>query len=226
MKKFLKFMMVAVILMGISATAFSKDFKGIINYKISFPGMEIDPSMAAMMPKMATMMIRGNMSKIEISMGQMGSQIMITNGDEKTVTTCLDMMGQKLYYVETEEDLYKDAGADDEVSIEIKDETKEIAGYECKKAVITVNKNGEDLVLTVYFSEKIGSAALNFENPYFKDIPGVMLEFEIDTGGGQMMRMEAISVDKKNVSESEFDVPEGFVKKTSAEIQQIFGGGM
>ena len=53
-----------------------------------------------------------------------------------------------------------------------------------------------------------------------------MLEFEIDTGGGRMMKMEAVSVDKKNISESEFDVPEGFVKKTSAEIEQIFGGGM
>jgi hypothetical protein len=38
--------------------------------------------------------------------------------------------------------------------------------------------------------------------------------------------MEAISVKKSNVSDSEFEVPEGFEKKTSKEIRQMMGGGM
>jgi GLPGLI family protein len=224
MKKILSFMMVAAIIMGFASTAISKDFSGVITYKISYPGMEIDASMAAMMPKMATLSIKENMSKFEISMGQMGKQIQIIDGEARTVTTVMDMMGQKFYYVQTEDEIQAEEGAEN-ISVDIKDETKEIAGYECKKAVVTVMENGEEMMFTIFFSEEIGSSSLNIDNPYFKDIPGAMLEFEIATGTGTM-KMEALSVDKKKLSESEFEVPEGFQKKTSAEIKQMFGGGM
>ncbi|MEE4256873.1 MAG: hypothetical protein V2I47_07535 [Bacteroidales bacterium] len=224
MKKILSFMMVAAIIMGFASTAISKDFSGVITYKISYPGMEIDASMAAMMPKMATLSIKENMSKFEISMGQMGKQIQIIDGEAKTVTTVMDMMGQKFYYVQTEDEIQAEEGAEN-ISVDIKDETKEIAGYECTKAVVTVVENGEEMMFTIFFSEEIGSSSLNIDNPYFKDIPGAMLEFEIATGTGTM-KMEALSVDKKKLSESEFEVPEGFQEKTSAEIKQMFGGGM
>ena len=219
-------MMFAAIIMGMSVAVLSKDFKGVINYKISFPGMEIDPAMAGMMPKMATLTIRGEMSKFVISMGQMGTQTQILNGQERTVTTLMDMMGQKFYYVQTEEEIREEQGKNDNVKVDIKDETKEIAGYTCKKAVITVSEEGSEMMFTVYFTDEIGSSSLNFDNPYFEDINGAMLEFEVDTGGGQRMKMEAISVDKKNVAESEFAIPEGYVEKSSKEIRQMFGGGM
>ena len=216
--------MVAAIVMGFASSAISKDFSGVITYKISYPGMEIDASMAAMMPKMATLSIKENMSKFEISMGQMGKQIQIIDGEAKTVTTVMDMMGQKFYYVESEEDIMEEEGSGD-VKVDIKDETKEIAGYECQKAVVTVTESGEEMMFTVYFTEEIGSSSLNIDNPYFKDIPGAMLEFEIDTGAGNM-KMEALSVDKKKLSSSDFEVPEGYEEKTAEEIQQMFGGGM
>jgi len=224
MKKILSFMMVAAIIMGFATTAISKDFSGVITYKISYPGMEIDASMAAMMPKMATLSIKENMSKFEISMGQMGKQIQIIDGEAKTVTTVMDMMGQKFYYVESEDEIMAEEGSGD-VKVDIKDETKEIAGYECTKAVVTVTESGEEMMFTVFFTEEIGSSSLNIDNPYFKEIPGAMLEFEIDTGAGTM-KMEALSVDKKKLSDADFEVPEGYEKKTSAEIKQMFGGGM
>jgi len=243
MKRFLSFMMVAAIIMGLTSSALAKEFKGDISYKITYPGMEVDASMAAMMPKIAKLTIKGNMSKFEINMGQMGSQIQIIDGDAKTITTVMSMMGQKFYYVETEDDISDELGENENVSVDIKDETKEIAGYECTKAVITVIEGGEEMLFTIYFTEEIGSSSMNIDNPYFnfteeigsssmnidnpyfKDIPGAMLEFEINTGGGTM-KMEAISINKRNVSDDEFAVPEGYEKKTQAEFEQMFGGGM
>ncbi len=216
-------MMIAAIIMGLSSSAIAKEFSGVITYKISYPGSEVDASMAAMMPKMANLTIKEHMSKFEINMGQMGSQIQIIDGDAKTITTVMNMMGQKFYYVEMEEDV--DVDADEKVSIDIKDETKEIAGYECTKALVTVKQGGEEMLFTIYFTEEIGSSAMNIDNPYFKDIPGAMLEFEINTGGGTM-KMEAISVDKKKVDDSEFEIPEGYEEKTEEEVNQLFGGGM
>jgi GLPGLI family protein len=157
-------------------------------------------------------------------MGQMGKQVQIIDGEAKTVTTVMDMMGQKFYYVQTEDEIQAEEGAEN-VTVDIKDETKEIAGYECTKAVVTVVESGEEMMFTIFFSEEIGSSSLNIDNPYFKDIPGAMLEFEIDTGAGTM-KMEALSVDKKKLSDSDFEVPEGFEEKSSAEIKQMFGGGM
>ena len=219
-------MMVAAIIMGLTSSALAKEFKGDISYKISYPGMEeVDASMAAMMPKIAKLTIKGNMSKFEINMGQMGSQIQIIDGDAKTITTVMSMMGQKFYYVETEDDISDELGENENVSIDIKDETKEIAGYECKKAVVTVIEGGEEMLFTIYFTEEIGSSSMNIDNPYFKDIPGAMLEFEINTGGGTM-KMEAISIKKRSVSDDEFEVPEGYQEKTQEEIDQMFGGGM
>ena len=119
MKKILSFMMIAAIIMGFASTAISKDFSGVITYKISYPGMEIDASMAAMMPKMATLSIKENMSKFEISMGQMGSQVQIVNGEEKTVTTCMDMMGQQFYYVESEDQLKEDKADPENVIVDV-----------------------------------------------------------------------------------------------------------
>ena len=226
MKNIFRLLMIATIIMAMSSAAMSKDFKGVINYKISFPGMDIDPSMAAMMPKMATLTIRGEMSKFVISMGQIGTQSQILDGDNRTVTTLMDMMGQKFYYVQTEDEIQEEQGSGDNVKVDIKDETKEIAGYECKKAVITVTEEGSEMLFTVYFTDEIGSNSLNFDNPIFKDIKGAMLEFEVDTGGGQRMKMEAVSIDKKSIPDSEFEIPEGFVQKTSKEIRQMFGGGM
>jgi len=218
-------MMVAAIIMGLTSSVFAKEFKGVITYKITFPGMEIDASMAAMMPKLATLTIKESKSKFEINMGQMGSQIQLIDGDAKTVTTVMNMMGQKIYYTETQEEVNADMGDDKSVSIDMKDETKEIAGYECQKAVVTVIDGKNEMFFTVYFTDEIGSAALNIDNPYFSDIPGAMLEFAIDTGGGKM-KMEAISVDKKNIDDSEFEVPEGYEKKTKEEMEAMFGGGM
>jgi len=225
MKRFLSFIMIASIIMGISSSALGKDFKGVITYKISYPGMEIDPAMAAMMPKMATMTISGTMSKFEISMGQMGSQMQIIDGEAKTVTTCMNMMGQQFYYIQSEDEIAAETDKGQDVKVDITGETKEIAGYECKKAIVTVDDSGDEMTFTVYFTDEIGSASMNIDNPYFKEIPGAMLEFEIATGTGTM-KMEATSVDKKSVSDSEFEIPEGYVKKTSAEIKQMFGGGM
>ncbi len=226
MKKMLSFMLVVSIIMGITSCSMAKDFEGVINYKISFSGMEVDPSMSAMMPKVAKMTVSGDMSKFEISMGQMGSQIQIMDGQAKTITNCVSMMGQKFYYVETEEDLMEDMESNEDVKVEIKDETKEIAGYECSKAVVTVNTSGEEMIFTVYFTDEIQSSSFNMDNPYFKDVPGALMEFELEAGQGMMMKMEATSVDKKKISDSEFEVPEGYVKKTREEMNQMYGGGM
>jgi len=227
MKQFTRIMLVvAIFALAITSNAIAKEFKGIITYKISYSGTDLDEQTKAMLPKMMIYKIKNNLVRTEMDMGAMGKQIQIVNGDEKVVYNLMDMMGQKMVIKMTEEEINAEMENQPEVSIEHYSETKEIAGYECKKAVISYeDSDGSKTSFIVYYTDELGGSALNFDNPMFKDIDGVLMEFEMEQG--QMkMKLEAVSVKKESVPDSEFVVPEGYRELTKEEMQNMFGGGM
>ncbi|MEZ5196055.1 MAG: DUF4412 domain-containing protein [Bacteroidales bacterium] len=151
-----------------------------------------------MMPKTAKFMIKGEKSLMEISMG-MGSTKVIYDGETKTGVTLMDMMGQKFAMTMTPEDIEKEIEETPDVDVNVTGETKEIAGYSCKKAIVKFKDDGSDkeVEVVVYFTDELGSGIHNLSNPFFKDIDGVMLEYTMKEE--QMdMTFSAISVDKKN----------------------------
>jgi len=197
----------------------AKDFKGVISYKITIEGSGVTDEMKTMMPKTMTMTIKGNKARTELIMG-MGTTVNITDGDSKTSINLMDMMGQKIAFQSTTEDIMKEMETAPETKVEVTSETKEIAGYTCKKAIITIPE--DDMEIIVFFTDELGSMALNFDNPQFKEIDGLMLEFEIPN---EMFSMHftAVSVEKKNVDDSAFTIPEGYQVKTKEEMQGMFG---
>lgn len=221
-KTFLTLLIAVAIVASIPFTLQAKDFKGIITYKISIEGTEVTPEMQAFMPKVMTYTIKGSMAKTEINMNMM-KQTQIIDGDKKMVYSLFDMMGQKFYTKSTEEELDEKMETSSEPTVEFINETKEIAGYTCKKAIVTDEQDGKKISYIVYYAPELGSQALNFDNPLFKDIDGLLMEFEINEGG-MKMKFEAIEVQKKNVSDSEFEIPEGYQEKSQDEIMNNFGG--
>jgi len=199
----------------------NKDFKGEIQYKINYEGSGVTDEMKTMMPKTMTMTIKGNKARSEMIMS-MGKTVSISDGDLKSAITLMDMMGQKIAIQSTNEDIMKEMAESPEVKVEVTSETKDILGYICKKAIITNTE--DDMELIVYFTEKLGSKELNFDNPQFKDINGVMLEFEIPNESFSM-HFTAVSVEKKSVDDSEFTIPNGYQIKTKKEMKSMFGGG-
>ena len=202
-----------------SFSTIAKDFKGVISYKITIEGSGVTEEMKAMMPKTMTMTVKGNKARTELIMG-MGKTVNISDGDNKTSINLMDMMGQKIAFQSTTDDIMKEMANAPETKVEITSETKEVAGYTCKKAIVTIPE--DDMEIIVYFTDELGSMALNFDNPQFKEIDGLMLEFEIPN---EMFSMHftAISVEKKNVDDSEFTIPEGYQIKTKEEMQGMFG---
>jgi GLPGLI family protein len=203
-----------------SFQTFAKEFKGVITYKISIEGSSVTDDMKAMMPKTMTMTVKGNKSRMEMIMG-MGKTVTITDGDAKSSISLFDMMGQKIAIKSSPEEMMKEMADAPEVKVEVTSETKDIMGYTCKKAIITSVE--DDMEIYVYFTEELGSKELNFGNPQFKDINGLMLEFEMPN---EMFSMHfvAVSVEKKNVDDSEFAIPEGYQEKTKEEMKGMFGG--
>jgi GLPGLI family protein len=203
-----------------SFQSFAKEFKGVITYKITIEGSQVTDEMKTMMPKTMVMTVKGNKARSEMVMS-MGKTVSISDGDNKTAITLMDMMGQKIAIQSNYEDIMKDMADSPEAKVEVTGETKEIAGYVCKKAIVTVPE--EDMEIIVYYTEELGSSALNFDNPQFKDINGVMLEFEMPNEAFSM-HFTAVTVEKKNVDDSEFSIPDGYQVKTKDEMKSMFGG--
>lgn len=212
--------LLAAVFMLTSFATFAKEFKGVITYKVTIEGADVTDEMKAYLPKSMTMTIKGNKSRTELIMSMMKT-VSIADGDNKTAITLMDMMGQKFAIQSNYEEIMKEMGEAPEAKVEVTGETKEIAGYVCKKAIITIAENDQELI--VYFTDELGSSELNFDNPMYKDINGVMLEFEMPNESFSM-KFEATSVEKKNIDDSEFTIPEGYQVKTQEELKGMFGG--
>lgn len=220
-KNFTFSLLLASIFAMCSFQTFAKDFKGVITYKITIEGSSVTDDMKAMMPKTMIMTIKGNKTRSEMSMG-MGKTVSITDADDKSTITLMDMMGQKFAIQSDYDEIMKDLAETPDVKVDVTNETKDILGYTCKKAIISNPEDNTEMI--VYFTNELGSKALNFSNPQFKDIDGLMLEFEIPN---EMFSMHftAVSIDKKNVDDSEFTIPDGYQIKTKEEVKNMFGGG-
>jgi hypothetical protein len=200
-----------------------KDFSGIIVYNISFPDSKFDAQTMAMMPKTATLTIRGMQSRTEMSMGMGGSTTTIFDGEKMEGVTLMDIMGQKFAISTAEEDIIKEMDKMPDFIVEVTGEKKEIAGYLCTKAIVKI-KDGEDNGLhEAYFTDELGSGYINKNNPIFKDIKGVMLEYSFDQQGMKML-FSAVSVEKKKISDKSFEIPEGYKNVSQEELQNMFGG--
>ena len=206
------------------ALADGKPFEGEITYNISYPESNLDASILAMFPKAMTIYIKGNFSKTVLNT-EMGKTISIFNSKEKYSVTLIDIMGQKYAIRSSTDDIKEKIEKSPQTQIEYLDETKEIAGYTCKKAIITVKDEliGTESKLSVYYSDEFSHNNINKDNPIFHGIEGIMLEYEMDAQG-TIMKFTATSVNKKKISRKEFNVPKDYEVTTEEELKSKFGG--
>ena len=227
MKKTAQIFTVLVVMLAlVSGQSFAggKEFTGTIVYNITYPDSKLDAQTMAMMPKTLKIKIKGNMSRTEMSLG-MGTTVIIFDSEAKSGVTLMDMMGQKFAMKMTAEDLEKEMKETPEPTVVSTTETKEIAGYTCKKAIVKMKEKGSETEteLVVFYTEDLASAKMNELNPLYKDIPGTMLEYAMNEKGMNML-LTAISVEKEKIADSEFETPEGYKEVTQSELKSMFGG--
>lgn len=218
----LSFIAILAIILPLTLVAGGKPFEGIITYKITYPDSKFTESQLAMFPKVMTVMVKGSKSKTEMSTG-MGNQTEINDYTEKTKTALLDMMGQKYAIKETAAEIQKDMEKEPTAKVEVTNETRTIAGYVCKKALVTAEQDGKKTVFEVWFTDEIGSKDANFDNALYKEIDGVLMEFMMKTPQ-LTMKFTVSSVEKKSVSAKEFEIPADYKLTTKEELKSKFGG--
>jgi GLPGLI family protein len=209
MKQFI--ITISALVLLITGTMAQKKFEGEIIYKIEY--QNLPPEMAqyaSMMPDRMKMLFSGEKSRIEQrSMG--GQQVIIHDYKKEESIILVDAMGQKIM---TRDKIKSDNTSQPEIKY-FDTETKNISGYECKKAEIIDKKN--KTVLTAYYTEKINAAK---PKDNFEGLKGFPLEYEISQNG-ITMKLSAISVEEKKVADNLFEAPEGYTEMSPEQLQQM-----
>lgn len=191
--------------------------EGIVEYEVSYPGIEEGNMMAAGLPDEAKYYFKDRKTATELS-GMMGMfQIgFIADEEKKTAKQSLLVFTNK-YVAELSEDGVGKMNAGFVKSIELVDgEKKKIAEYNCKKAKATL-ENGKEI--DIWYTTELGMPGVNWSNPYVK-VPGALMEFEIEKYG-ITMKLVAKKVTRDAVPDEMFDVPSDYKKMPIEELENI-----
>jgi GLPGLI family protein len=218
------FMPILLFILSISA-AFSQVHPGLksgkITFEIAYTDDKMDEDMKAFLPTESTLYFKGDRSRMETGMA-MGKSITITDQSRKKSVVLMDFMGNK---IAIESDLSKDSSQvkrDLNLHVEHLDGEKAIAGYNCKKARVTQKQEGKEYAFDVWYTDEIGSH--NGLAYGLEEIKGCMLEFEIVQNAMQM-RMTTKSIEKIDVNDDMFEIPQGYTLKSIDEMKSMMGGG-
>ena len=216
-----KLMVVMALFMAMtSAMAQTKLTEGTVVYAISMTNDDLDPQVAAMMPKEMSLSFKGDMSKSDMKMG-MGTMDYIFNAKTKITTMLMDMMGNKTAVKMTESDLEKQSGKEKKTTVKTLPDTKVICGYTCNKAEITVE--GEKDKQIVFYTKDIVTKNANAMKAGLKGIDGFPMEYVISQNGiGMKMSVKSVSKDK--VDDNIFKIPSGYKEMTLDEMVKQMGG--
>ena len=210
------------VLLPFVSLAGGKPFEGVITYKITYPDSKFDENTLAMMPKMMVTSVKGSKSRTDMSSG-MGSQASITDYAARTKVGLLAIMGQKFAIRETMADIQKEIDGQPKATVQITGETKQILGYNCKKAIVTTQSGSDKTTMDVWFTSELGSKELNFDNPVYKDIDGMLMEFSVKERQLTMV-LTVTGIEKKSVSDKEFEIPSDYKETTKEQLKSMFGG--
>lgn len=202
------------------AIAQKSPFTGTIIYDVTSEG-NLSQETKNMMPK--TMVYKYSTDKHSMSINfAMAEQRTIFDPASKNASILMNLMGKKIVVSQTASELQELRKQEGETLV-VKEtsETKTIAGYLCKKAVLTKKKNGKEMPSTIFYTDAIDVSKFQSFNA-FPEIKGVPLEFTMKTGEMEF-KVSARSVKKEDISPSEFVISTEYQKFSAAELQKFFG---
>ncbi|WP_107039022.1 hypothetical protein [Brumimicrobium mesophilum] len=206
----------------LSMTAFSQATKGKLSYDVFVTSD--DAAAAGMLSQtegsLMELTFMDGKVRTDLFIGQIMTKTAITLQDADTALILIDAMFGRIAMKVTENDMdEEDRLAYENREVELTNETKEIMGYECKKAIVTVGGSDETII---WYSEEI---VPNYrKNEYLlKEIPGAPLEM-YTTWRNMDMKYVAYEFKEKLKKTDEIfstEVPEGFTLRTAEEMKSF-----
>jgi hypothetical protein len=213
------FAILFITLNNFNATAQKSINEGKVVYAISYPDMDLDPQMQAMMPTESVVFFKGVYSRTDLSLGMGFSSSSIMNAKSGEVIALTDVMGSKSAMKMSAADLKKAKSENKTAApaIELTSEVKKIAGYNCKKAIV---KSGES-ALEVFYTDEI--SAVTASTIDWKEIKGFPMEYFLDQNGLKM-KFTAKSVTAEKVGDDLFVIPKDYKLVTQEEMMKKLSG--
>jgi GLPGLI family protein len=206
----------------LSAFTFAQK-EGSITYLMTMEGLP--PEQAAMMGDMETKIVyKDNKTYSEMNSMMMSYK---TVTDDKGSLVLMDQMGNKFFMRTTKAEMDKMAEGNKEPKIEYTEEKKTIAGYECKKAIVTNTGKEGEVKTDVWYTEKVpyvsGGGGRKGGGEMFKGLKGMPMEFAVKNGPYNIkMTAKEVSFDK--VSDSVFTLStEGYTEKKMDDLKKGAG---
>ena len=192
---------------------------GKINFSITYDQSKVGGYSTAVLPKEMIMEFSGNkvMSRIEGGLGFF-SLVHLSDMRYSQHTTWLKFIDKKYIYEGDKRESPCCFSMLDGMQLKFTDNTKEIAGLNCLKAIASFPENGTE-AFDIWYTNELDINNPNSNTP-FMDIPGVMLEFNTLMGNANM-RMMATKYEVRHIPQKEFLVPENYRPVSKTEMESI-----
>lgn len=192
--------------------------EGKLEYSIIYPKQLESSGTTAFLPSEMTSYFKDDkvIMKIKGGFGLYKLEY-ISKASGDTCFTLFKLFDKKMYYPMNNHQtlfVFKELG---EPHIKLyKDSVKMIAGFTCKKAVISFPGKKMNPI-NVFYTEKIGRKKPNIHTP-FEKVPGVMMEFNFfyQTLSFKVVAQKFTQV---SVADSEFCIPAGYKESTEQEVE-------
>jgi len=176
------------------------------------------------MPKKMVLKFKDNNYTTSLSAGMgMFKTNFIVNQEADEFSQLVKLINKKYILTLKGDEINQSLSKLPKFNIEQTGETKEILGYMCKKAIVTIDNNSND-AFTVFYTDKINIENPNWNNQ-FKGIDGVMLEYQYEKYD-ICMRFKAKSIKFTEIKDSEFAIDEKYENiseiEMDKEMQEIF----
>lgn len=196
---------------------FGQKFEGKVTLEMEYT--DLPPELEqyeSMLPKEMIQYVKGTKLRMEVST-MMGNNITVIDSENKTGFTLMDMMGQKKAIKMDAETFETDEKAT-EPTVKIVEGSKTIAGYKCKKALVT----GEDgTELEIWYTEDLPNASA--PGSAQSKVPGYPMQFSMNQNG-MSSTITVSKIEKQKVADTQFEIPDGYEITTMEELQESMGG--
>ena len=194
--------------------------EGIIEYEIEYFENENDNALIGLLPTTLELKFKNHLSLSKV-VGWMGifSSVYITNSKTGTNSTLLKFMNKKYSYECPFSESIPGHEYPGNIQIEFLQEEREILGYKCKKALITIPEYDFN-PLTIFYTTEFELDNPFISNLYYSKIPGFLFEFPLVMNGIQM-HLRIKNIIPCSVADEEFMIPDEFEKVSRKKMQEI-----
>lgn len=211
----------ALFLCGCDTSIFTGQLsEGIIEYEVVYTNPEELTMGADMMPKVMSYHFAEGKTSSQISagMGLLHSNV-ISNREEESLTQTLSILGKKFKVVYGRKQIDSVVASEPKMRLISSDETRQIAGYKCKKVRCDfLDPSFTDV--DIFYTEDIKLNDPNWFSVY-SGIKGVLMEFYLYRYNIHM-KLTAKEVKKESLESNVFSVGPEFKAISATEMDSYF----